>query len=178
MKNELPQKWVPWAQLRQGGLGRAAFSKQFASGGKTTAKGLGMLRDAWEMRAYVHVEIRKCPEGHQLAECSGIAVARGGEWHQAPLQRCPSSVCWLLPRCRSLGMLTNQQGATGAGWSPSGQGCIWQRADSCVSLAIQKALEASQPGPGYGGLAGWQHRNDGCICELHALILWGLRELC
>lgn len=47
-----------------------------------------MLRDVWEMLACLHVEIRKCPGGHQLAEFSGIAAARGGEvtpgshsWH-------------------------------------------------------------------------------------------------
>lgn len=65
MENELPQKWVSRAQLRQGGLGRAGFSRQFASGGKATAKGLGTLRGAWETLEYSQVEIRKCPQVHQ-----------------------------------------------------------------------------------------------------------------
>lgn len=47
-----------------------------------------MLRDAWETLAFFYLEIRKCPQVHQSAECSGTAVARGGEvtagshsWH-------------------------------------------------------------------------------------------------
>lgn len=66
----------------------AGFSRQFASGGKATARDLGTLTVAWETLAHLPTEIRKCPKVHELAECSGVAAARGGEatpgshsWH-------------------------------------------------------------------------------------------------
>lgn len=140
-----------------------------------------MLRNAWETLAYLYVEIRKCPKVHQLAECSGIAVAHGGEatpgshsWHfssHVPAVCAGSAGVWgcLLTRKVLLELIDHLQGRV-----------ISEKELTHMSAWLSRpALEASQAGPGYGGL-GWltTQRNDGCTCELSALILWGLRELC
>lgn len=98
VKNELPQK-ESLGRLGQGGSGVAGFSRQFASGGKATAEGLGKLGDAWETLAHWHMEIRKCPKVHHqqsaLALLQLVVVRQELAAPPGTSPAMPHSVCWL-----------------------------------------------------------------------------------